>query len=211
MKRLFPILFLALLISDSNLVLSETTTDLKDSKIIDKFERDSDFQKRRQFSDTWLPKGKNYSRLFSQAGGHDLIHSWVNLATTKFKSVDEFSRITDEYVYATKDIVSAESEHKFQLEIYVPHPRYETMARHNLVKDLAKLEPPELKVEYTEDIVIQGYQAQLHKQDENTCSILIKLEKEARVNLSGLCVYNDEMSTLANQLSLRRFNEKLTS
>ncbi|MCB0336601.1 MAG: hypothetical protein KDD62_09850, partial [Bdellovibrionales bacterium] len=175
-KQVLLALGLCALITFCPHVEADQLDEIQDSAVLNKINRDN-FENRMNTASSWLPPERNLSRIFSQLQGPQLLHSWVSIPSTAFRTVREFSKLYPEYAWARKQVMSSTKGGEYVVEAYVPHPRYEQMASSTLIPDMAALEPPVLEVEYSETHEIQGYKGELHQRKDKTCSILFKLTK----------------------------------
>ena len=190
--------------------------DISTSRVMSRWEEEARIGRLNQNKgEKWLKPLHNFSRIFESEKSVLLIDSWLGLRDITFKQLRSQHLLFDDFAIS-KRIFKSDRNNLMKLEVLIPHPRFQFMAQFNLITAFAELEPPRLDVEYTEDIIIQQMAGHLHQHkqkngDPQLCSILLKLSKEARINIVSTCSATKDMIELANQLSIERFKEKLNS
>lgn len=190
--------------------------DISASRVMNRWDEDARIGRLNQNKgDKWLKALHNFSRIFESDKAVRLIDSWLGLRDLNFKQIRSRHLLFDAYAVSER-IFRSDRNNFVKLQVYVPHPRYKFMAQFNLITAFAELEPPRLDVEYTEDIIIQQHAGHLHQHKQTLeqpqlCSILLKLSKQARINVISTCSATKDMIELANQISLERFKDKLNS
>ena len=135
-------------------------------------------------------------------------------------------RIINEYVDQSEELAIAVREYEskqkrpINLQVLVPHPRYIELSDNNLVLDIAKLEPPKLKIKYAEPFEINNQTGKFyHLVDivtsqrliKGECHSLIKFDKGARINFIFNCDDLEDVKSIISTLTFDRLKEKLNS
>jgi len=214
--RVFKIIaIIALTLGAPALSAGDDLVDVMNSEEMKRMRRLTDEGSREDYRGKWAPAGKNYSMLFNSKSGIENLKFWLGVAESDYKLGRDFTQRFREYLML-KRFYETPEEQQLEITLLVPHPRYVQQVEFDLVEEIARLKPPLLRVESTEEMKIQGqesflYHTKYKKKQVSICTLFIKLSKEAVLHMNGACDATDHMITLANMLSIERLNGKLES
>lgn len=166
---------------------------------------------RRLLSAEWFTAGTNMARVFLGEHGEALPLRWVSDEISGY-SLGSTIRIREsEYVGAFRRL-SDDAFNEFQITAMVPHPRFESIASLGLIKAFARLRPPLLRVDRSENISELGVNALIYYRSEGGCSLVLPADKGSIINLeTPNCRAKMKLIDLAKQLNIKRLNSKLAS
>lgn len=182
--------------------------DILDSKELDRYERTASFNDKFLASDKWFGEKKNFPLIFNERDGYKHIHLWFNTPENSYR-LRAAERYTRPELSGSIRSFSSKTGEQFIVRAIVPHPRYEQAATLGLVDALQEFSPPQLSVEFTEEITIANRAASLHTLPEGQCQINMNLRKATLVTFQGNCSASDELIEFASKFSFRRFEMKL--
>jgi hypothetical protein len=214
----FSLLSLFFIIITNNYSYSETLEDLLNSPVLQGMEQDNKVGSVKANRDKFLDENTNYGSLFLKRDPLMLL-DWLNHKDPNFRVIKEYVSQSEELAFAIREYESKEKR-PIKLQVLVPHPRYIELSENNLVLDIAKLEPPKLKIKYAEPFQINNQTGKFyHLVDTVTelqfikgeCHSLIKFDKGTRINIISNCNDLEDVKSIISTLTFDRLKEKLNS
>jgi hypothetical protein len=159
----------------------------------------------------WFKLGTEFASIFVDRDGLFELNVWIAPASGIFVGGAQSGNRFNEHV-ETERVYSAANMNDIRVRILVPHPKYASMIQFGLVAAFAQLEPPTLRFENKEDIVVRNRKAVLYTLNNGSCMLLFRLNKGAVVQLSqNECRSLKDLVSLGELLDLARLERKLDS
>lgn len=211
-KSSFLITLVALLVFPAFLQ-AQKRTDLKDIaesasyKRISRLTYKEDLQR---YRGKWVKHGQNYTKLFKHKAAIQLVDAWLDTPDIVLRELRSQARTIGKFIHLGRTYESTNRK-EILFDVFIPHPRHVMEAEYKLIDPFRGLQPPALRTETIEEIYVQEHQAFIYELKNKRCSVFMKMAKGSILNISGECTETEDMITLANSLSIDRFNQMMNS
>lgn len=192
---------------------ADTLTELLRSPTKQEFDEQSGkFRSKTRDKDYWVDPDSNYGSLFSNYKSPEKLIHWISDSAIGYVRFELKAKKFPEYIQGSAQFTLRGSNQPFFLEILVPHPRYSTSARFNLIEAFADREPPKLQVQSSKSVKVRGKDAQFFQVDPKKCSVLIKAPRHSLVVATNdHCDKPNDLIYFVNSLDVGRLFKNLDS
>lgn len=156
-----------------------------------------------KYVDTSTP----YGRLVVEEGRKTELPEWLLPTPAKFKINSTEMKRSREFMEFTQ--VYKKKEEEYFVKLFVPYPAAIEAVSLKLVRQFTELEPPQLRVEFSEDVMIREVPGRLFLRPDGA-SILLRLPKSSLLSLyTKKREHATEMTEFARTLPVDRVKRLL--
>ncbi|MEZ4754504.1 MAG: hypothetical protein R3A13_09395 [Bdellovibrionota bacterium] len=209
----FRIKFLSLLVALSAITctsLSANASPLKEILDSGQLKQKNRLEEFRSLSDPkWFTPGTNYSNLFTEKDGQDLLFSWMDKLDSSYEYRKRKSGKEKEFIFAEKTYRSLDRE-TVTTSVIVPHPKFIEMIELKLIPFFEDLPPKEYETK--EVFNLTGVEWTAFKVNKHYCKALSEVAKLTKVIIEiKPCKGIDRVKKVAAGIDVLTINHKIQS
>ena len=159
----------------------------------------------------WFDSDSNFRKVYVEKDGPLYALDWLGISATGLAPGAISVQRSWQFLYISREFSSKDLK-KVTILILIPHPKYLASKELGLLPKFAELEPPFLKISYSEKIELDGIAATIYEKESGGCSLHIPMARSSVINISAASsAQKKELLALGGKLDLARFNQKLNS
>jgi hypothetical protein len=161
---------------------------------------------------SWVNENSNYWKIFTENSPSKFIFEWLGEPSTDFLPFGQSQALKTAYIDCSQSYKDKKSGVKYLVRIILPRPSAINMVELGLIRDIAELSPPLLKIIAEQDIEIGGISSKLYAHRPKGCSLLVPFEKNILISVfSEDCQKAGGFSKLIESMNIDRFRTKIAS
>lgn len=201
----------ALAFSASKVCFADNLKIVLESEEMARLEQDTPQDEEYFLSPQWLPRGTNFSYIFTSPTGIEDIIRWLFSNIPVYDPSRGSHTRKKEFVAAQQEI-DLKRKQVVTISVLVPHPKFRSLVEYGLVKEFKRLEPPELAIKSSSVVTIANKQGTLYNEDGGSCSVLLKLvERSVLQTRLNDCPDPQALIDFTATLDIARLEAKLES